>query len=164
MNYSGQVKGISECNVYTEYNTNEIQKLIPDFIASEPYCKNEYKHDMSVWHSLYRNELIRKNNLRFVSERIYSSEDIPFQIDFLQSAKKVAFIPDRLYYYCYNEASLTKKVDRTRFELIKSTYRLLSNKTKVQDSNGLRAKRLFIGNIRMYLRKVVKSPNAIGEK
>lgn len=150
-------KGISECNAYTEYNTNEIQKLIPDFIASEPYCKNEYKHDMSVWHSLYRNELIRKNNLRFVSERIYSSEDIPFQIDFLQSAKKVAFIPDRLYYYCYNGNSLTKNVDFEKFDRIKNLYHLIVDKTKNYDLDGLRVKKLFIGYVRAILRKIVSS-------
>lgn len=156
-NIDGTFKRISECETYTEYNKINIQRLIPDFIASEPYCKNEYKHDMSVWHSIYKNKIIKNNHLQFVSERIYSSEDIPFQIDFLKRAEKIAFIPDNFYYYCYNNTSLTKKVNKERFQLIKSTYELISEKVKEEDFEGLRAKRLFIGNVRTYIRKVVNS-------
>lgn len=156
-NIDGTFKRISECETYTEYNKSNIQRLIPDFIASEPYCKNEYKHDMSVWHSIYKNKIIKNNHLQFVSERIYSSEDIPFQIDFLKRAEKIAFIPDNFYYYCYNGESLTKNVDFEKFDRIKKLYSLITDKTKDVDPNGLRVKRLFVGYTRAILRRIVSS-------
>ena len=61
---------------------------------------------MSVWHSIYKRRKI--GNLRFYSERIVCSEDLPFQIGMLLRVDRVTYIPDTLYYYCFNEGSLSK--------------------------------------------------------
>lgn len=146
---------ISECKTYEEYIGESIKSIIPDFVASPPYEKKEYVHDMSVWHSIYRREIIISNRIRFMSERDYVSEDIPFQIDFLTCCKKIAFIPNILYYYCYNQGSLTKSFSISKFEKTKALYHLLLDKTKEFDTKGLRTKRLFIGYIRAMFRLIV---------
>lgn len=64
---------------------------------------------MSVWHSIYKRTVI--GDLRFYSERVVCSEDLPFQIAMLLKASKVTYIPDALYYYCLNENSLSKTFD-----------------------------------------------------
>ncbi len=148
---------ICECETYLEYQGLDVKYLIPDFIASEPYNEHEYKHDMSVWHSIYKNDIIKNNNIRFISERLYASEDVPFQIDFLLCANKVIFIPDFLYFYCYNGNSLTKNVDFEKFNRIKELYYLLLAKSKLYDSEGLRSKRLLIGYARAMIRSIVSS-------
>lgn len=160
----GVFQSVSECSEYIEYKKNEIRQLIPDFIASSPYEKSEYKHDMSVWHSIYRRDIILKNNIKFISERDYASEDIPFQIDFLSHCEKVGFIPDLLYTYCYNNGSLTKRVSIEKFEKIKALYHLLKDKSKDYDSNGLRAQRLFIGYVRAMIRTEMRAVVASKEK
>lgn len=160
----GAFQSVSECSEYTEYSGSEVNRLIPDFIASPPYEKSEYRHDMSVWHSIYRRDIIQEHDLKFISERDYASEDIPFQIDFLSHCSKVGFIPDLLYTYCYNNGSLTKKVSLEKFEKIKALYHLLKDKSQDYDKEGLRAQRLFIGYVRAMIRTEMRADASSKEK
>ena len=144
-----------ECNSYTEYTSEGMKQLVLDFIAAPPHCKSEYIHDMSVWHSVYKRSVIEDNKIRFISERDYASEDIPFQIDFLKCCKKVGFIPDIFYVYCYNGGSLTKSFKPEKFEKIQALYHLLKERTFELDKDSLRAKRLFIGYVRAMIRLIV---------
>lgn len=155
---------IQECSAYTEISGESVKALIPDFIASKPYCKSEYKYEMSVWHSIYRRAIIEKYNLQFVSERDYASEDIPFQIDFLSHSYKVAFVPDIFYNYCWNGGSLTKKVSCEKFEKIKALYALLQEKSRLYDPDSLRPRRLFVGYIRTLIRTLVGMDMPVAEK
>ena len=157
-------RNIQECSEYIEFANENVKRLIPDFVASSPYCKREYKYEMSVWHSLYKREIIEDNAIKFVSERDFVSEDIPFQIDFLEHAKKISFIPDVLYHYCYNNGSLSKKISREKFDKIKALYNLLERKCLVYDPKALRAKRLFIGYVRSYIRTLVNTSLTRKEK
>lgn len=144
-----------ECNDYIEYANNQIDDLILDFVAAPPHSKAEYVHDMSVWHSIYKRSIIEENKIKFISEREYASEDIPFQIDFLKCCKKVAFIPDIFYIYCYNGGSLTKTFKLEKFDKVQNLLHLLQDKTAYLDKETLRAKRLFIGYIRAMIRLIV---------
>ena len=163
--YSGFKKGIAsgcfidvqEVDGCKEFRGKQIDELIPDFIAAPPYSKKEYIYEMSVWHSIYRADIIKKNSIRFVSEREFASEDIPFQIDFLKCASNAAFIPDVLYVYCYNSGSLTKKFPIEKFDRMKKLYELLVIKTKEYDNDALRPTRLFIGYVRTFIRQIVSS-------
>ncbi len=152
----GYFLNVQECHNYIEFSDCEVQNLIPDFVASEPHCKSEYKYEMSVWHSIYKRSIIHEHHLRFISEREYASEDIPFQIDFLSFAYRVSFIPDMLYIYCFNGESLTKTFSLEKYYEIRNLFYLIQEKSKKYDEKGLRAKRLFIGYVRSYLRKWVE--------
>ncbi len=66
-------------------------------------------YDFAVWHGLYSNKLIQKNNVRFCSERDYISEDIIFHLSIVPLCKNICIIPDCLYCYCLNENTLTTK-------------------------------------------------------
>lgn len=160
----GKFVEIRECNSYKEFSGDEVRKLIPDFIAAPPYSKQEYIYEMSVWHSIYRRSIIVDNEINFVSEREFSSEDIPFQLDFLEKAQKISFIPNILYFYCWNGNSITKKVSEEKFYKIVALYKLVSSKSVKYDDRGLRAKRLFIGYIRAYVRTLTKTNMKYKEK
>lgn len=170
--YCGMKKEISpskfsymrKTSIYQEYVGDNVKKIIPDFVASEPYCRNERKYDMSVCLAVYRTSIIKDYKLHFVSERVVASEDLVFQIDFLEHANKVSFVPDVLYHYCYNGESLTKNYSREKFERMKALYFLLKDKCKFYDSSGLRTKRMFIGNIRGFVRNLVNSKQPLREK
>ena len=155
---------ISECDKYIEVAKEKIEPLILDFIASPPYSSKEYIHDMSVWHSIYRRDIIEKYKIRFVSERNYVSEDILFQIDVLSHCEQVAFIPHILYYYCYNKGSLTKKFNISKFSSTKNLFYLLLEKTQYIDNSQLRVMRLFIGYVRFMIRQIVSLPINHDEK
>ena len=153
-----------ECDNYTEYVNEQIGGLTLDFVSAPPHCKSEYIHDMSVWHSVYKHSIIEGNNIRFVSEREYASEDIPFQIDFFKRCKKVVFIPNIFYVYCYNGGSLTKSFKPEKFEKIQNLLHLLQMKTELIDPETFRAKRLFIGYVRAMIRLIVTLDLSKNEK
>ena len=144
-----------ECNSYIEYPSESAKELVLDFIAAPPRSKSEYIHAMSVWHSVYKLSVITDNKIKFLSERDYASEDIPFQIDFLKCCNKVGFIPDVFYVYCFNGGSLTKSFKPEKFEKIQALYHLLKERTMDLDKDSLRAKRLFIGYVRAMIRLIV---------
>lgn len=147
-----------------EYNGEEIDKIIPDFIASAPYQKSEYKYEMSVCTTFLRKQIIDDNNLKFVSERDYASEDLIFQLDLLTQSKKIVFIPNIFYNYCWNGNSLTRTVSQEKHEKIKALYFIVSQKSKKYDPETLRAKRLFIGYIRSFIRTLVETNLSFHEK
>ena len=65
------------------------------------------KYEMSVWHGIYRRDTIEKKRIKFCSERVFCSEDIIFHLDLIKECKAIGFIPETLYYYCYNDVPLT---------------------------------------------------------
>ena len=86
---------------------------------------------MSVWHGIYKRELIEKLHLRFYSEREVLSEDLPFQIEFFKNAKSAKFIPDYLYTYCLNTNGLSHYFKLNKFKGAKNLrfllYKLIPN-------------------------------------
>ena len=107
----------SEVEGLTVFENREgIQEVLQDMIACEPSSSTERRFRMSAWHAVYRRDLLENHDILFESERAFLSEDILFHIDFFAKASRVAFIPDSLYYYCYNETSLTKSFREDRFE------------------------------------------------
>lgn len=88
---------------------------------------------MSVWHAVYRRDIITQ---AFYSEREVGSEDIHFQVCAMLNANRVTFIPDVLYTYCYNGASLSHtfnldKYDRYKVlsKILNETYRTLKTES-----------------------------------
>ncbi len=153
---SGTWKESNEVKFRKEWNGIEIQNFMFDMIACAPNEKKERKYRMSVWHSIYKTSIIRDDNLRFPSERIVVSEDIPFQVDFLLRAKKIVYLPQSYYYYCLNGSSLSKTFLIEKFERFKNLRLLLISKIE-SDIFIQRVNRLFVGYTRSYLQKLLFS-------
>lgn len=94
----------------------EVDDFLLDVVGPKPECSHDVKYMMSVWHAIFRKELFDKHNIRFVSERQLISEDLVFDIDYLYHCNKVVYLPEAFYYYCDNGASLSRKVNKTRYE------------------------------------------------
>lgn len=77
--------------------------------------QNITDYEMSVWHAIYRRDIIYQNKLNFVSERQYISEDIIFHLDYLPHSQKIGFLPEPLYFYCIHSISLTNVFKEDRF-------------------------------------------------
>lgn len=130
-----------------------IKDLRLDFISPAPYEQGTWKYEMSVWHSIYNLNIIRSNDIIFLSERVCLSEDLPFQIDYLRHANTALFIPDNLYYYCMNNmGSLThagydsSKLTRTMF-----LYKYLIKGTKSDDVTSYRVNRFLHSYLRAHI-------------
>ncbi len=94
----------------------KVDDLLFDFLGPLPSYKHDAKYMISVWHAIYKREVFDKYDIKFVSERKIISEDMIFDIDYLNKANKVVYIPDALYYYCDNGASLSRKIDTSRYD------------------------------------------------
>lgn len=145
----------------------EIEGVLLDMIGTEPSYPVDRKYSMSVWHGIYSKSIIDMHNIKFPSEREFISEDIIFHIDYLLKAKKIAFIPDAMYYYCSNESSLSRSYRPDRFEryniLCKEIKRRLREKN-VESSYENRVNRLFIGYVRTLIFEILSYDVSIIER
>lgn len=92
-----------------------VDGVLMDMVGAEPSYPSDVRFLSSMWKGIYSLDTIRKNKLKFVSEREYIAEDIMFHIDFLPHTSKVGFVPGCYYYYCDNGTSLTRSYRSDRF-------------------------------------------------
>lgn len=137
----------------------EIEEFKLGMIASAPYEKVERSFWVSVWHALYKRSLIEKHHIRFVSEREYAAEDIPFQVQFLSYAKKISYLPKCFYHYCINGTSLTHSFNIDKFLKLKNMGKLLKSLTNGNAEASLRINRFLISDARMHFLRLVQSDN-----
>lgn len=135
------------------FKDTEVKNLMLDFIASSPEYKSDWKYEMSVWHGIYSTGIIQKHNLRFISEREFLSEDLPFQVRYLKESATVAYMPDCFYYYCMNNAGSLTHANYSPDKLARTQKLIayLSDETKLIDGADLRIKRFFICYLRALL-------------
>lgn len=153
-----------ECSEIKIWEDRQISDLYLNMIASGPKVKTERLYEMSVWRSLYKKSLIDTLNLRFLSEREYASEDLPFNIDYLRSCKKVVMLPDVLHTYCLNLNSLTTTYKKEKFDRFVNLYLILKEKTHDVDKDGLHVDRFLIGYTRAHLKSLIKSKLRFSDK
>jgi hypothetical protein len=68
-------------------------------------------------------ERVRADNWRFASERDIISEDVYSLLKLYRNVQSVAILPEPLYYYCQNNASLTHTIRKDRYPKIVHFYR-----------------------------------------
>lgn len=108
------VEGKSEVKSLTTYKNKNCEGVLLGMVNNCGDKKSIVKYEMSVWHGIYKHQVMLDNGISFCSERKFISEDIIFHIDFIKHCQVISFIPDRFYYYCYNEESLTKTYRKER--------------------------------------------------
>ncbi len=125
-------------------------ELLPRMIGSAPD-----RHDsieMCVCAVMYRTDLIRRFGLRFPSERELISEDLVFNIDYMQHADGACTIDYVGYLYRQNEVSLSHRYRPDRLKA--SAHFYMEMKKKLTDlgygeATMLRLSRMFFIYIRM---------------
>ena len=110
------------------YKKNIKEHILPRMCGADSQG-NDYI-EMSVCMVLLSNDIIQKNNLRFVSEREYVSEDLVFDFEYYPLSKGVCILNTVDYYYCDNEGSLTTKYRKDRFESQIKLYKFLLKKAE----------------------------------
>lgn len=128
---------------------NNVKEFMYNMIASGKGVRQERLYQMSVWHAIYRRDIIINHNILFPSERDVVSEDIPFQIDFLKNADKVLYLNAYLYYYCLNETSLSSTFKKEKFYGYNKLRECLLSKINETEYRQ-RVNRLYIGYCRAY--------------
>lgn len=87
---------------------------------SQPMGKadNPFSVDGSSCGALYDREFLKQNNIHFLSERQYISEDYLFNYECALRADSIVQIPDTIYHYRVNLESLTKSPSAGRLQRI----------------------------------------------
>lgn len=142
--------------VYSDelFENNIRTSLLPKMIGSLPNKQDNI--EMSVCFALYRTSIIKDYNLLFSSERNLISEDLIFNMEFMQKAKTGYISSICGYYYRYNQNSLTTKYNADRFEKVKILYLYVKNKLieyKYDGDTFLRLSKNFFIYLRMCLRQ-----------
>lgn len=125
-------------------------RLLPRMIGSSPDAHDSI--EMCVCGALYKTELIKKHNLKFPSERVLISEDLVFNIDYMQFANGACTISQTDYCYRLNNASLTTSYRRDRYQASAYFYTQMEKKLCKLGYNKsviLRLKRMFFIYLRM---------------
>ena len=80
-----------------------------DMIMKEDFlCKKYCKLGTAVWHKIFKSELIKNNNIKFINYNQVASEDTLFNFEAMMKAKKIYCLDQPLYNYIITEVSLTK--------------------------------------------------------
>lgn len=156
--------------VITEKDTvlsteNELLHLLMDLIASDISVSEDSKYGATVWKAIFSNEIIKRFNVRFYSEREYVSEDGLFDIDFISKCRKGGLISGTYYNYEYNPDSLTSSYRSDRFEKNKQLFSLGSQKLREYYANEEIIKqygRMFIAASRVCLMQEAWNTNRDG--
>ena len=124
----------SECFVLNkEWKGKEINTFLKSLIYDS--LPDKEKIWMSVWNAIYKRKVIENNNIRFLSEREYLSEDVVFHTMLLPLCRKVVCIPKTFYHYCYNGTSLTHC--NFKLEKIACNFRLYEKLKETIKKNNL---------------------------
>lgn len=147
-------------------NGEEIKnQLLPDFIARNPYTGKSANLRISAWNCGLSVSFLRNNNLRFVSEREFISEDIYFYVELFSHLNKATIIEDVYYCYCQNEGSLTYSYKPDRFARLKDFQIKIENLADQLNYDGevqLRLKESFIANTMGCLKMEVANCKKVG--
>lgn len=159
--------GIATTDIKT-YKGDGIKELMLDIIASEPEAKVDHKIQCSSCTAMYRMDIIKKNNVRFHSERELISEDLILNLDFLKHAKSVAFNSGEYYHYRVNPTSLSSTVRTDRIEKNYTLYTYIKEHLKywgIDEVQGEeRNARLFIGYSRSSIIQLLQSDICMNNK
>ena len=172
--------------IYTEFNTEDypgidspdyghhvfnskrdIDKLRLDIVGSEPSFKSCSKFQSSASKGLYSLDIIKKYGVRFYSEREYISEDMLFNLDFLQYADRVETKSWRFYHYCLNGDSLSHSYRADRWEKLQSMIAVIESRAEsFLDKNGLelRLTRTFLAYSKIAISQEMVRDVSVGEK
>ena len=101
----------------THFETEQSLKILRmGIVGATPDDCDDSKYGMGIVKNLFKNEIIKKNNIVFESEREMISEDALFMIDYISYIEKATGIPEAFYNYCRNENSISKSYKKDRLE------------------------------------------------
>ena len=132
------------------------KELLPRMVGSSPSQHDSV--EMCVWGGLYNAEIIQSHNLKFPSERELISEDLVFNIDYMQYANGGYTIDALGYNYRVNDHSLTMAYRPDRYKACSNFYIEMEKKLKnlgYDDMTLLRLKRMFFIHVRMCIRQAI---------
>ncbi|MCI8382965.1 MAG: glycosyltransferase family 2 protein [Lachnospiraceae bacterium] len=88
---------------------------------------------------LYKKDIICENSILF-DERLEVSEDLCFNLHYLENIESMVFIPELLYKYYLNNSYLTRKYKKNLFDMRKRAIEVLDD---FLNRNGLKRDKIY---------------------
>lgn len=89
-------------------------ELLPWLIQQARPHESKCPFAFSAWSGLLRRSLVEDHRIQFLSEKQIISEDTLYLLELYSKLRKVVLIPEALYFYRVNPASLTKTYQKER--------------------------------------------------
>lgn len=131
------------------YENDVYRRLFPMLLGSSPKGHDSIK--MSVWNVMFSMEIIKKYDLRFVSERELISEDIVWDIEYFKYSQRAVVISSTEYGYRITPGSLSQKYRPDILPSFTKLYNYLEEKIiaeKLGENALNRLQRQFFVNVR----------------
>ena len=143
------------------FEENEIlNDIVLPLIGADIDYPNDVQVNASCCMNLYKTDIIRKHDLKFISEKYAVAEDLYFNIDFFLSSTRISAVNEVGYYYYENENSISRKYDPKRFERTINYYNTLYKQVSahgLQDKIAYRIDRSYLMKIRVAIRHIILS-------
>ena len=93
-----------------------VDHFFADTLSQRPGQSGRPYFDMSAWSTICRAQSVKASKARFLSEREYLNEDLPFRAVLCRYAARVRVMDDVLYIYMRRRGSITTGYRKDRFE------------------------------------------------
>ena len=142
----------------------DVKNFSYDMIANKPHSIKDRDVDVSSCFVLYNHSVIKKNGLRFHSERELVSEDLVFNLDYLECVDSIAICDNQFYHYRINLSSLTRSHKSDFIDRFYKQYEYMIERYHGNNEALIRVKRNFIGYVRNRIKLIVKSGMSYKDK
>lgn len=120
--FETQVKS-RKLNIEGNFDASFVQRRIIGLLNEELKDPSQADSLVTAWAKIYKSEIIKKNQIKFTDTKEIGTEDVLFNIHYLEHAKTVKVIDEPLYNYLKNNYdSLTKLYRPNLFVQWKNLY------------------------------------------
>lgn len=123
-------------NLSGKYTAEIIQKRLVGLTGRELSDPTQADSLVTAWGKIYRSELIKDFDIRFLDSKIIGTEDAFFNIQYLANCTNVFVVDKPLYFYRkYNETSLTSNYNKGLLDKWKNLYSLIETEVSAKDQS-----------------------------
>lgn len=149
--YIGDYKRITENHQIIKLNKRTPKKYTkkhdyPAIINNQINTENKTSFGSTACGKFYKLKIIKENNIKFLSERIYFSEDMIFNLEYLKHINEVIILGKIIFNYVMHTTSFTHKYHDDYFNKLKKMdeyYHSLENYLTIKDFQKNISKKLF---------------------
>lgn len=142
-------------------NRDEILNRSIPYICSGEISEPILFGAVALWHGLYDLDIIKKHNIKFLSEREYTSEDTIFNLNYFLYCNKIVFIEQYLYYQNITNGSVSRAYNPDETKKFNNFYKkvydfIIDNKIPNSKNNILLLNRRYINLYKHAIAKEIK--------
>lgn len=143
-----------------------VVESLADLTAS-PWSSDSYVvRNMAVWGALFKRSIIADNCVLFRSERQLLSEDTIFDYELYPYVNSIRYIPNPLYFYCYNTQSISRTFSVFKIDRLDSMMKFLASQAIVKENPSLLPRLIKLEILYRYnhMRSILKSNMSLFQK